>query len=89
MSNVHIQFIEDKDGDVVDMLYYHHGCAPEGILGWPNPEALDYVAHCATCLRVMDAIPLTEHGLREALSLFDTNWEDPHIRRLVTRQLTT
>ena len=39
MSNVHIRQIEDARGDLVDLEYYHHGCAPADVPGWPAPGA--------------------------------------------------
>jgi hypothetical protein len=65
MSNVHIEFVEDKDGDLVDMFYYHHSCAPEEVLGWPCPEAVDYPVYCERCKKRIYEVPLTEWGERE------------------------
>lgn len=63
MSNVHIKLIEDENtGDVYDALYWHHGCAPEDVLGWPAPEALDYMVFCEGCGYVIEAVPLTKYG---------------------------
>lgn len=62
MSNVHIQHIEDGNGDLVDILYYHHYCAPANVPSWPAPEALDYPVYCAACESAIDAVPLTEYG---------------------------
>jgi len=65
MSNVHIEFIEDTNGDVEDILYYHHSCAPEDVKGWPCPEAVDSPVYCARCRRRIHEVPLTEWGERE------------------------
>lgn len=60
MSNVHMEYIEDRDGDVVDVNYYHHSCAPMDVLDWPCPEAVDFPIYCANCHRRIHEVPLTE-----------------------------
>lgn len=65
MSNVHIEFVEDRNGDVEDILYYHHACAPANVKGWPAPEAVDSPVYCARCKRRIHEVPLTEWGERE------------------------
>jgi len=65
MCNVHVEFIEDRDGDVEDILYYHHSCAPSYAKGWPCPEALDYPVYCDKCGERIYEIPLTDWGKRE------------------------
>lgn len=62
MSNVHVEFEEDRNGDLVDVLYYHHSCAPENAKGWPAPEALDYPVYCSGCGERVEEMPLTEEG---------------------------
>ena len=65
MSNVHIEMVEDARGDLVDLVYYHHGCAPADVPGWPSPEAIDYPVYCAACGARVEEVPLTEDGERE------------------------
>lgn len=72
MSNVHIDLIEDTNGDLVDILYWHHGCL--NLIsddserermesnGWPAPEALDYTVTCEGCNERIYEVPLTAEG---------------------------
>lgn len=73
MSNVHIQMVEDRSGDLVDLIYYHHSHAPAGVLGWPAPESVDYPVYCgdpsadptderAGCGDRIEEVPLTRDG---------------------------
>jgi hypothetical protein len=62
MSNVHIRTVEDARGDLVDLVYYHHGCAPADVPGWPAPEAIDYPVYCAECGERVEEVPLTDAG---------------------------
>lgn len=72
MSNVHIKHIEDSNGDLVDLEYFHHSCSPPDVLDWPAPEAVDYPVYCAGCEKRIDEVPLTEEGKHEAAV-----WEFP------------
>jgi len=63
MANVHIRMIEDANGDLVDLEYFHHSCAPDDVPGWPAPEAVDYEVYCAECGLIVDAVPLTDWGV--------------------------
>jgi hypothetical protein len=65
MSNVHIRMVEAANGDLIDLVYYHHDCAPTGVLGWPAPEELDYPVYCAGCGRRVYEVPLTREGRAE------------------------
>jgi hypothetical protein len=77
MSNVHIRSVEDADGNLVDLIFYHHGCSPASVPEWPCPEPLDYIVTCgdpaalrdlpeAGCgLRVTE-VGLTAYGLADA-----------------------
>jgi len=65
MSNVHILQVEDARGDLVDLVYYHHGCAPADVLGWPAPEAIDYPVYCEACGDRVEEVPLTDEGLAD------------------------
>lgn len=50
MSNFYLDFIEDHNGDLVDINYYHRECAPYNIImqgGWPCPSWPDYDVYCA------------------------------------------
>lgn len=52
MSNFYLDFIEDANGDLVDVEYYHRYCASLELKakgGWPSPEWPDYVVSCAGC----------------------------------------
>lgn len=62
MSNVHIEFIEDEKGDLVDIKYFHHFCSPENLLDWPAPESLDYPVYCEKCKERIFEVPLTVDG---------------------------
>jgi hypothetical protein len=65
MANVHIQQIEDRNGDLVELVYFCHTCGIDrGVPGWPAPESLDYNVYCADCGLVL-LIPLTLDGQRE------------------------
>lgn len=75
MSNVHIQTVEDLNGDLVDLIYYHHGCAPDDVPGWPAPGSVDYIVHCEECGERIEEVPLTEEGRRELFD--DTHVEIP------------
>lgn len=77
MANVHIRTIEDARGDLVDLEYFHHGCAPADVLGWPCPEALDYAVYCKACDERIYEVPLTTEG-----RLYEANVEslDPDYR---------
>lgn len=46
MSNVHIREINDANGDLVDLQYFHHSHAPDDVPGWPAPESVDYPVYC-------------------------------------------
>ena len=61
MSNVHIEFVEDQEGDLVDVIYYHHSCAPEYAKGWPAPEGVDYEVYCESCGERIMEVPLNEY----------------------------
>lgn len=76
MSNVHIRFIEDFDGSLVDIEYYHHSCAPRDVLGWPAPEAVDYPVFCSDpdCNMQIDEVPLTEYGIQYQQEMKE--WKD-------------
>jgi len=63
VSNVHVIHIEDANGDLVDIEYFHHGCAPEEAKEWPAPEAIDYPVYCKVCGQRVEAVPLTEDGV--------------------------
>lgn len=64
MSNVHLEFIEDATGDLVDILYRCHVCGEnEGIKDWPAPDALDYPVYCEDCSDRLP-VPLTQDGER-------------------------
>lgn len=65
MSNVHLVFIEDGYGDLIDIEHYHHSCAPTKANPWPNPEPSDYPIFCVECLERIETIPLTSEGLKE------------------------
>jgi len=63
MSNVHIRMVEDENGDLVDMIYFHHGCAPADALGWPAPERLGQVVTCGECDEIVkEAVALDPTG---------------------------
>lgn len=68
--------IEDASGDLVDLIYYHHGCAPDDVAGWPAPESVDSPVYCgdpampgddprAGCWLLVDEVPLTAYGEAE------------------------
>lgn len=63
MSNVHIQFHEDSNGDLVDITYYHHSCSPADVLGWPAPESVDYPVYCGHCTERIHEVPLATDAL--------------------------
>jgi hypothetical protein len=76
MSNVHIEMVEDRNGDLIDLIYYHHGHAPEDVLGWPAPESVDYPVYCGDgsrepsdprsgCGERVYEVPLTSYGEAE------------------------
>jgi hypothetical protein len=65
MSNVHIRQVEDEHGDLVDLEYYHHSCAPAEVLGWPAPGEVDYPVFCAKCERRVYEVPLTSWGQQQ------------------------
>jgi hypothetical protein len=62
MANVHIRMIEDANGNLIDVEYFHHSCAPRDVKGWPAPESVDYPVYCADCGMRMHAVPLTDAG---------------------------
>ena len=71
MANVHVRMIEDAQGDLVDIEYFHHFCAvdlfDDTIKAWPAPEAVDYPVYCShdECgIRIVD-VPLTDFGMAE------------------------
>ena len=50
--NYYLDMIEDSNGDLVDIDYYHNFCAPPEVKekgGWPAPEWPDYDVYCAGC----------------------------------------
>lgn len=56
MSNYYLDLIEDPNGDLVDIAYYHHFCAPAELKakgGWPCPEWPDYSVYCEGCKEVI------------------------------------
>jgi hypothetical protein len=59
---VHIKFIEDRNGDLIEMWYYHHACCPRTIPSWPCPEAVDYPVYCFECNERILEVPLTQEG---------------------------
>lgn len=64
MSNVHIIFEEDNHGDLIDIYYFHHGCASSEAKEWPAPESVDYPVYCAECSERIHSVPLTDEGER-------------------------
>ena len=64
MSNVYLDLIEDANGDLVDIAYYHRGCQPAGLKDWPCPEAIDYPVYCANCGERCWSVPLTDDGIQ-------------------------
>jgi hypothetical protein len=51
-SNYYLDMIEDSNGDLVDIEYYHRFCAPQELKDkgeWPAPEFPDYDVYCAGC----------------------------------------
>lgn len=81
MSNVHIRTIEDDHGDLVDLQYFHHGCAPDDVPGWPAPEAVDYPVHCEACGDRIESVPLTAYGEREAATCSATDADECSMAR--------
>lgn len=76
MSNVHIKFIEDRNGDLIDTWYYHHCCVPNpSIMGWPCPEAVDYPVYCFECSGRIYEVPLTDEG-KAACAAFHPTEDD-------------
>ena len=50
--NYYLDMIEDSNGDLVDIDYYHNFCAPPEVKekgGWPAPDWPDYDVYCAGC----------------------------------------
>lgn len=81
MSAVHIRLVDDEQGDLVDLIYFHHECSPADVLGWPAPEPTDAPRYCgdpsswphdseAGCGKRIEAVPLTRYGL---LDTYDNN----------------
>ncbi len=60
MSNYYLEFVEDSQGDLVDVLYFHRSCASDELkaLGsWPCPEfSPDYSTYCAGCDECINAV---------------------------------
>ncbi len=56
MSNYYLDMIEDSNGDLVDIDYYHRSCASEELKNkgsWPCPEWPDYNVYCAGCKEII------------------------------------
>lgn len=52
MSNYYLDMIDDADGNLVDIIYYHRYCAPPEVFnkgGWPCPSWPDYDVYCGEC----------------------------------------
>lgn len=52
MSNYYLDLIEDAEGTLIEVDYYHRGCAPEAVKargGWPAPSWPDHDVYCAGC----------------------------------------
>lgn len=64
MSNVHIVEVEDSQGDLIDLEYYHHSCAPSYSGEWPAPFSVDSPVWCLGCGKPILEIPLTNEGVR-------------------------
>lgn len=65
MSNVYIDEVNDANGDLVDIIYYHAFCAPPGIKPYYAPEPLDYPVYCGESGSGCGGrvpVPLTEVG---------------------------
>ena len=63
MSNVHVILDEDTNGDLVDIEYFHHACAPSGAKEWPAPESIDYPVYCGSCGERVEEVPLSDYGI--------------------------
>lgn len=64
-ANVHVRHIEDANGDLVDIEYFHGYHAPADAGAWPAHEAMDYPVYCSECEERIDAIGLTDEGRAE------------------------
>jgi len=63
VSNVHVILDEDTNGDLVDIEYFHHACAPAGAKEWPAPEPIDYPVYCGECSGRVEEVGLTDDGV--------------------------
>jgi hypothetical protein len=67
MSNVKVDMEIDAQGDLIDVIYYHGYCAPDGAENYPAPESLDYLVYCKVCGDWIEEIPLTDDGAQQLL----------------------
>jgi hypothetical protein len=69
MSNVKIEMVNDANGDLTDVRYWHRFCAPnrDEVQDYPAPESMDYLVYCDQCGEWIDAIPLTDDGAAQLL----------------------
>lgn len=45
-----LRFVEDENGDAVDIIYYHNFCGPLELSDiWPCPDWPDYPVYCGDC----------------------------------------
>lgn len=54
--------VEDQNGDLVDILYYHDWCKTKESKFWPAHEDMDYPVYCEKCGSRIESIGLTEYG---------------------------
>ena len=56
MSNYYLEYIEDADGDLVDITYWHRHCASSELRAkgdHPCPEWPDYTVACHGCNEII------------------------------------